>query len=548
MRKALKRALLILLIAAVLSGLALGGMRLYQKHYVNLNGVSYPKYQRILDLSGRDIGDLEGLLRFEELRRLDVRRSSVTPEEYEWLCRELPKCKISWDLPFQGDFLDRETRTLTLTSLTGEEVELLDYLPSLTLVEAWDCPDTQVLVALRQRRPECQVLFYVPIGGERFDCDASQITLWDLSDPQVREKLEWLPRLEKVRLEGTLPKASVIRELTESFPEVEFSWSVQVGSDSLDCRTEVLDLTGLHCDSIQWISGLIRYFPQLRELRLGATDLPEEALLALEKGEPQLFIVWDMEVEGVPVSRDARELDISGRTVRDLGALEARLLLMPKLERMVMCGCGLSSEEMDALDRRHEQIRFIWSVDLGGLLLRTDAVYFAPNKYAIKVTDWDIRDLQYCYDMVCVDIGHMRGVTHCQWAANMPKLKYLVIGDTNIRDLSPLSGLQELVFLEAFTAPIRDYKPLLQCPALEDLNLGYTYGDPTPVMEMTWLKRLWWPGSLHVLNWNVRNQLRTCLPDTKMNFVAGSSTGEGWREGKNYYDMRDLLGMDYMTG
>ena len=150
--------------------------------------------------------------------------------------------------------------------------------------------------------------------------------------------------------------------------------------------------------------------------------------------------------------------------------------------------------------------------------------------------------------MVCIDIGHNRGVTHCQWAANMPKLKYLVIADTNIKDLSPLAGLQELVFLEVFMSPVRDYRPLLDCPALEDLNLGYTYGDPTPVMQMTWLKRLWWPGALRVLNWNVRNQLRQNLPDAKMNFVAGSSTGEGWRTGQHYYAMRDLMGMPYMTG
>ena len=97
-------------------------------------------------------------------------------------------------------------------------------------------------------------------------------------------------------------------------------------------------------------------------------------------------------------------------------------------------------------------------------------------------------------------------------------------------------------------SPIRDYSPLLECKNLEDLNLGYTYGSHEPILQMTWLKRLWWPGNLKRLNWSVRNELRQALPEAKMNFVAGSSTGEGWRTGEHYYEMRDLMGMPYMTG
>ena len=104
------------------------------------------------------------------------------------------------------------------------------------------------------------------------------------------------------------------------------------------------------------------------------------------------------------------------------------------------------------------------------------------------------------------------------------------------------------MFLELFLSKVKDYSPLVKLKNLEDLNLCYTTGDPTPIGEMTWLKRLWWPGNLKRLNWSVRNELRQALPDAKMNFVAGSSTGEGWRTGKHYYEMRDLMGMPYMTG
>ena len=137
----------------------------------------------------------------------------------------------------------------------------------------------------------------------------------------------------------------------------------------------------------------------------------------------------------------------------------------------------------------------------------------------------------------------MRGVTNCEWVKYLPKLKYLVIADTNIRDISPLSQLQELVFLELFMSPIRDYSPLLECKKLEDLNLGYTYGSYEPILQMTWLKRLWWSG-----NWKARTTLPKLLPDTETNFLSRSSTGDGWRTGQHYYEMRDFIGMAYMTG
>jgi hypothetical protein len=128
----------------------------------------------------------------------------------------------------------------------------------------------------------------------------------------------------------------------------------------------------------------------------------------------------------------------------------------------------------------------------------------------------------------------------------MPKLKYLVLADTRVRDITPLTGLKDLVFVELFLTAVKDYSPLLTCTGLEDLNLCYTHGDPEPVTRITWLKRLWWSG-----DWKARakygDTFRENNPDGVFNFTTGSSTGEGWREGKHYYAMRDLIGMSYMT-
>jgi hypothetical protein len=142
-----------------------------------------------------------------------------------------------------------------------------------------------------------------------------------------------------------------------------------------------------------------------------------------------------------------------------------------------------------------------------------------------------------------VDIRHQVKVTDCSWVKNMPKLRYLVLAETGISDLSPLENNESIVFLELFLSKVKDYSVLATCTGIEDLNLCYTQGDPTPIGEMTWLKRLWWSGC-----WKARKELKDKLPDTYTEYLSLSSTGRGWREGQHYYDMRDFIGMEYMTG
>ena len=126
----------------------------------------------------------------------------------------------------------------------------------------------------------------------------------------------------------------------------------------------------------------------------------------------------------------------------------------------------------------------------------------------------------------------------------MPHLKYLILADTKVTDLTPLTGLKELAFLELFMLDIKDYAPLESLTGLEDLNLYYTFGDPNVILRMTWLKNLWWNGC----DGEVQLQLRETMPDCKFSFNSFSSTGAGWRKLPNYYAQRDMLGLDYATG
>lgn len=546
MPKALKKIATFLVAAAVTAAVVLGGVWFFRENYVTLEGRILWRHTKSVSLEPQDLGDLRFLQSFTRLEMVDARGCELRLEQYQWLRREFPQAKVEWDVPFQGKRYSTETEKLTVSALSAEDLEMLDYFPRLTNVDGWDCEDYWALAELQRRRPHCKVFYDVPISGKNWDCDVGELQLSGVDIRELEEKLQYLPNVHTIHLMGDLPEMEQVQAFLKKYPKVAFSWQVDVGEAVLELGASTLDLSGFPQKDTAWIEHLIPYLPALQEVNLVDCGIPTAELMRLSRDYPRIRFLYDVNIGGVSVRSDAKELDLSGRTFEDTATIEAVLPCFPDLERVIMCNCGISSEDMDALGQRNPDIRFVWSVNLGGLEVRTDATYFIPTKYDVDVNNADLKELRYCVDMLCVDVGHMHGVTNCEWAAYMPKLKYLILADTNVWDISPLTGLENLVFVELFLTGVRDYSPLLTCPALEDLNLCYTYGNPEPVTRITWLKRLWWAG-----NWTAKVRYGEAfaenIPGCQFNFDTESSTGEGWRKGKNYYDMRDLLGMSYMT-
>lgn len=543
MRKSLPKLVSALLAAAAVAAVLWAGLRMLQKDYVIWNGAFLPRHEQTVSITGKRMRNPEAFLRFTDLRQLDARDTGMTVQQYEWFRRELPECQVLWDVPIQGVYYSRDTKELHVEQLTDEEGDSLQYLPSLQLVDVGNWNDYPRIQDLQRRYPDCTLRYRVNIAGEWWDSDVVSLLLTDATPEELMEKLVWFDHLESVLLTGTVPSQADLRQLQDQYPNIFFLWKMEALGMSLETDMESLDLSGVTLSSAEELKSLLPYFPQLKEVILDSSNLSREQLIELAVEYSNIQFVFDLTFGDYILRTDAREIDISNTSLADTASVEAILPCFRNLEKVVMCECGIPSEEMDALNRKYPDIRFVWSVELAGKLLRTDAVYFTPNKWGLSCDNENIADLRYCTDMVCVDIGHHIKVTNCEWVRNMPNLKYLILAETGISDLSPLENHENLIYLELFLSKVKDYSILTTCKALEDLNLCYTQGDPTPVGEMTWLKRLWWSGC-----WLARKQLADKLPDTYTEYLSLSSTGRGWREGQHYYDMRDFIGMDYMVG
>lgn len=484
--------------------------------------------------------------------QLDLRGETLSLADYQALARKYPDYEILWDVPYHAGRLPSDACELIISDLTGEDCQALEYLPNLTRLIVIRCQDGQALEAFAARHPECHVSYPIPIGKEGFPEDALEISFADADVVQLERLLDKIDHLAQVTLTGKIPGESEMADLIATFPDIFFLWPVPFGDSTVDSDAAALDLQDRGM-GYEEINRLLGFLPKLERVNLLGCALTDEQVLRLAGAYPNCQFLWELQIGEGTFRTDIEELDVSGWQVESPDQIEKLLPCFFNLERVIMCGCGLDDETMDALNRRYEDIRFVWSVRIKDVDIRTDAKWFYPFKYQrdMIVGEEDLYPLRYCTDMEAIDIGHMTTVQTCDWAAYMPNLKYLIIVETAITDISPLGNLKNLVFLEIFTTKITDYSPLLGCTALEDLNLGQTYGDPGPILQMTWLKNLWWSGiegSYGLPCSDAPQRLREALPNTNMKFnLETPNVNNGWRQLDNYYAMRDLMDVFYLT-
>lgn len=469
---------------------------------------------------------------------LDLRGKEITEADFLHLTEEMPQCQITWDVPFQGGKVANDSTELTVTTLTEEDIRVLDYVTGLKKVDGYGCSDYMQLVKLQQHRKSLEVLYTVPVAGNSYPQDTRELVLDSLSAEDV-EVLPALLQLEKVEVSNCEDYA-LLQKIQAEQPQWNLTYTVAAGEDVFAWDSQEVQVTGLTAEEL---ATVMEGLPHLKKLDLTNTLANHMELAALRELYPNVKLNWTVEMFGQTFTEETTEVNISGNIVEACEDVEKLVACLPNLKKLIMSDCGIDSETMAQFrERQRANYKVVWTVYIGEICkVRTDEIFFHPIQQGeYYMWDEDTPELKYCEDMICVDVGHhkIRNIDFCRY---MPELKYLILAHTLIRDVSALVDCQKLIFLEVNWSELRDYSPLVELKALEDLNLHRTYADITPLLEMHWLKNLWVPGR----SYQERQQLIEALPNT--NLELNSHNTRGWRHLPNYYDMRDVLGMRYMT-
>ena len=488
---------------------------------------------------------------------LDLRDREISVSHYDKVAQKLPDCEIRWDVPFQGGVLVDDTTEVTVTSLTAEDVKALAHLSQLKTVHAESCTDYDQLMTLKETCPKVKVTYTVTLGGEAYDGDSAKIDVSSIASGEI-EQLQYFRNLTTVVAHGG--KGQDFSELRQYCRNREITFCVSLGGTEVPADETAVTVEGITDDDLEVLGCL----ENLKKLHLVDPTASAESILALPDGYPQAEVSWEVTICGETfTSTDTpEEIDLSDAEITSLEAVETAMAYLPDAQKLILGVCGvdnpdwgnsksklaaseIENEDLAAYrDRVREDYKVVWTVRLGpSIALRTDADNFMPNHFGVgQLPDSYAYNLRYCEDMVCLDVGHMT-LTDISFVEYMPNLKYLILAWTEVQYIEPIRTCKNLIWLELDNSCIRDYSPLVDCTALEDLNIGRTYCDITPILEMTWLKNLYMIFGNGGYAW----QASQALPNTHVVATGDATVGGGWRRLPNYYDMRDCLGMYYMN-
>ncbi|MBQ6718967.1 MAG: leucine-rich repeat domain-containing protein [Oscillospiraceae bacterium] len=530
--------ILVLLVLILILAAAVAGMVWFLNNHFFLEGHAYPN----------------------DAKELDLRSEKLTVAEYEALRAQLPGCRIAWNVPFQGVSYPDDTESITISSLSAEDLDMLVYLPGLRSIDAAGCRDYDMLMQLQRRYPDIALSYSVNIGGVDYPHTATNVVATDLSEEEIA-LFAYLPQLQTVDA-NACTDAARLAEVARNHTEVKLIYQVELLGQTFNQDT--VSATFKDPD----IDELIAHLPGLtglQELHIVEPTCDAGKLRQLMEENPDVTITWDKTVLGKTFNSGETEYDLSdlalsstmstgwkmepmdaAQTAAITQMVEEAMIYFPNAEKVILPAYYFDNETMSAFrEKMRPEYKVVWTVYITRKPVRTDQEIIHSSALKVCFIDEQSYDLKYCEDAVIVDIGHSY-VKYIEWVRYMPNLKYLILTHNWIKDLSPISSCKNLVYLEIYwNQHIPDYSPLLGCTALKDLNLSGTYADPTPLQQMTWLENLW--ANATDFTSAEKQALVDALPNTHIEFNGGGYTTLGWRQLQSYYDMRDMMGLPYNT-
>lgn len=491
---------------------------------------------------------------------LDLREENIKPVHFDKISEKLPNCEIRWNIPFQGGTLADDVTEIAVTSLSEADVQLLDYARQLKIVQAEGCSDYEALALLRQRRPEVEVNYSVAFSGDSYSWDVETLLLRDATEADI-PLLQYLPNLKTVAIIARDYPMTTVAMIQAAAHDLGLEFGIQLGGNICLDTEKSLTVTGITDEEVR----LIPFFSNVEQVRLINPKASLEKIQYVRNGytdAAQVDFSWEVTLGDQTFDETVTAVDLTMVEVTDLSEVEQKMAYLPNLESVTFGLCGvdepkwgnsrsklvaspIENEDLSAYrDRVRGDYKVVWTVRLGpSIALRTDADNFMPNHFGVgQLPDSYAYNLRYCEEMVCLDVGHMT-LTDISFVEFMPNLKYLILAWTEVQYIEPIRSCKNLVFLELDNSCIRDLSPLVDCTALEDLNLGNTFCDITPVLEMTWLKNVYFILGSKSSAWKVSQ----AIPTARVVASGDATVGGGWRRLPNYYAMRDCLHAPYMN-
>lgn len=517
----MKKVLIILLVVLLIFALAAAGgygIAWYRSNHIFIQGDAYPLTAAALDLRDKEL----------------------TVSEYDQILSQMPDCRISWNVPFRDTAYPNDTTSLTVGDVTQSELTfLVSYFPNLTALDATGCEDYALLEEFQEEHPSCLVTYQVNLGGTSVTPDIQALTLeeGDYDYALLTENMVHLPKLTSLTLTKTELTLEQIDALKAAYENVAIRCTVEILGSEYDVETTDLNLSALTSQDVSSTAEKLAMLPGLQTVELmkddGTSDLTTADVKQLMEAAPEIVFHYTFDFFGTTLSTDTEEVEIKNQNIGDDNENGVRLALdlLTNCKRFVLDNCKLSNEVMAQIrDDYRDRTKVVWRVWFGQGSSLTDAELM---RVVGDLLDGNCKDLIYCEDVVCIDLGHNEWLTDTSFIAGMVNLEYCIISGAPIKDLTPFSNCKKLKFLEiAFCEYIDDATPLAQCESLEMLNISNTHiVDLSPLddLPLTHMCAKLNPSGKSRVPSDEQNRFIEKHPDCWTTFDGSQPYGPGWR-------------------
>lgn len=374
---------------------------LFGKHDIYSSGAT------VINLSGSDYSDYSQLSKVKSLEVVDLTNSAFRSLSDLYGCRNLKKVILG----------DRE--------LSAEE-----------------CID------FYRHIPEAIVICRININGEIYNSDVTEIKVND-ADADTQKLYASLNAAKTIDMTSCSVSDDTYAYLCEALPDCAVVIRTSIGGTEYTTDADSLVLSGTLTeeDAVR-----VRYFRKLKRIDLTKCQNPD-ILNDYFSSHRDVRLNTPMQFLQKQVGSEDEMIDLRGSryTLEQVRkALDENLAKMKSLNKIDMCGCGLSDSEMEQLCGEYPDIKFVWIVHFNNYSVRTDAVAFsAADEDGNEVHGQDDFEMlfKYCRDIRGLDLSHCE-MTDISGIASMKKLRAVIFSDNLITDISVFSRLPELEYIE----------------------------------------------------------------------------------------------------
>ncbi|MBQ3901677.1 MAG: leucine-rich repeat domain-containing protein [Clostridia bacterium] len=389
----------------------------------------------------------------------------------------------------------------------------------------------------------------VEVYGKRFLPDSAEIAFsGDEVDgfEGLLEKIGDFPSLKTVDFGSLSVSVDEIDSIRAMFGDIDLKIGVYVtvAGRKYDQASTLLDLSGTDPAVIPELTEKLNLFTDLGSVDLHGVEIAPEQQRDLAEKYPEVRFLWDVAILDEKYDSATEDLDLTNHRELTLDTVREFIPLFCDLKRLDLSDCGFANEDLAGLREEFPDTKIVWTLYMGKWSLKTDAVAFSVLIYNYNYTALrspDIEVLKYCTDLQALDLGHQRLTDLSVIGDYLPELRILILADNTVSDLTPLSKLKHLHYLELFVNPyLTDVSPIGECKEMVDLNISHIYGltDISALLDFPMLERLW------IENTGVSaadiQLLKDTYPNANVTNIGWGSVDQGWRWHPRYNAMIDM--------